>query len=197
MQLAIDSAKLRKRSWFRSAMQPWADIMEQEWTEDAAWWTAVLTREPPSTLNKKKDMKFWMNLSDRIQANISENGRLSFLQFLRTNFAVPLRSQFLDVLPRHQATPILKILTSEHHLRVETGRWVGLPKDEQNCNHCGELEDEQNILFKCFLFDDLQTTLCTLITEMRDLRSFIWETLTNRQPNPMMRHFNCISAASK
>ncbi|OQV19642.1 hypothetical protein BV898_06414 [Hypsibius exemplaris] len=36
MQLAIDSAKLRKRSWFRSAMQPWANIMEQNWAEDAA-----------------------------------------------------------------------------------------------------------------------------------------------------------------
>ncbi|OQV13203.1 hypothetical protein BV898_12527 [Hypsibius exemplaris] len=75
MQLAIDNAKLRKRSWFRSAMQPWADIMEQDWTEDSTCWTAVLTGELPSALNRKKDMKFWMNHSDRIQANISENGR--------------------------------------------------------------------------------------------------------------------------
>ncbi|OWA54527.1 hypothetical protein BV898_18927 [Hypsibius exemplaris] len=150
---------LRKRSWFRSAVQPWGDTMEQEWTEDAAWWTAVLTREPPSALNRKKDIKFWMNFSDRIQANITENGRLSFLQSLRTNFAAPLRSQFLDILPHDQATPILKILTSGHHFRVEAGRWVGLPRDARNYNHCGVLEDERHL-------------------------------------NPMMMHFNCISAAS-
>ncbi|OWA54557.1 hypothetical protein BV898_18957 [Hypsibius exemplaris] len=134
--------------------------MEQDWTEDATWWTAVLTREPPSALNSKKDMKFWIDLSDRIQANISENGRLSFLQSLRTNFAVPQRSQFLNVLPRHQATPISKTLTSGHHFRVETGRLNGLPKEERNCNHCGVLDNEQRVLFECFLFDDLRTTLC-------------------------------------
>ncbi|OQV13644.1 hypothetical protein BV898_12115 [Hypsibius exemplaris] len=101
-------------------MQPWPDVVEQDWTENAAWWTSVLTREPLSALNTKKDMIFWIDLFDQTQTNISENGRLSFLQPLRTKFVVPLRSQFLVVLPHRQATPILRLspldITSEWKL---------------------------------------------------------------------------------
>ncbi|OWA54524.1 hypothetical protein BV898_18924 [Hypsibius exemplaris] len=161
MQLAT----LRKRSWFRSAVQPWVIPWNRNGLKTQLG--GLLTREPPSALNRKKDIKFWMNFSDRIQANITENRRLSFLQSLRTNFAAPLRSQFLDVLSHDQATPILKILTSGHHSRVEAGRWVGLPRDARNCNHCGVLEDERHVLFRVFFcLDDLLTTLCTFITEM-------------------------------
>ncbi|OQV20663.1 hypothetical protein BV898_05247 [Hypsibius exemplaris] len=129
--------------------------MEQDWTEDAAWWTAVLTGEPPSAIKSKKNMNFWIALSDRIQSNTSENGRLSFLRSLRTNFSVPLRSQF-------PSSPPCNTNFKDSHL------WTSLPGENWTLDWTAKGGTELQPLLRAggrtayFLFDDLRTTLAEM-----------------------------------
>ena len=54
------------------------------------------------------------------------------------------------------SVPILKFRTCNHHLPVEVGRWLGIPRLERTCSLCDSpvVADEFHYLFKCPFFNN-------------------------------------------
>ena len=50
--------------------------------------------------------------------------------------------------------PILKLITTNHKLPIETGRWLNIPREDRKCPLCNSntLGDEFHYLFKCKVF---------------------------------------------
>jgi hypothetical protein len=178
----IENSKLRKRSWFKSAMLPWATVIHLDWARDHKWWITTLTRDEPQKFLDLLRQRFWHDVSQRIQVNSLDKGRLSFLSLFKVP-TPPSRAEFLDILPRHQAAVIMKSLSSGHHFRIETGRWNKTDKTLRTCNHCGSIEDENHVLFECFLYYDLREKFFELLgndCSRVDFSVFFWELIRNR-----------------
>ena len=44
---------------------------------------------------------------------------------------------------------IIKFRLGSHHLPIETGRWLRIPRIERLCRFCGVVGDEKHLLFNC------------------------------------------------
>jgi hypothetical protein len=44
---------------------------------------------------------------------------------------------------------------SSHHLKIETGRWSRIVREERLCE-CGEIQDENHIIFDCPKTNDIR-----------------------------------------
>ena len=65
----------------------------------------------------------------------------------KSNFG--LEKYLLRLKPKNRQF-ILKFRTSNMHLPIETGRWIGLPRYDRTCNLCSQkIGDEYHYLFKC------------------------------------------------
>ena len=55
------------------------------------------------------------------------------------------------------ALSMVRFRLGSHNLPIETGRWIRRPRMERLCSACGELGDEEHVLFRCSLVrrDDL------------------------------------------
>ena len=60
----------------------------------------------------------------------------------------------MDV-PEHVRVSATKFRLSAHNLRVETGRWARLPREERLCL-CGEIQDETHVVESCRLLNDIR-----------------------------------------
>lgn len=63
-------------------------------------------------------------------------------------FSPAVEISFLDRLPRHLATAVLRLVCSGHHFRVETNWWKRIPRERRICRLCDVIEDEMNALFE-------------------------------------------------
>ena len=71
---------------------------------------------------------FHLSLVRRVLENAARKCRLSFLVCVRPSLS---RFVFLDCLQNHQASNVIRMLTSGHHMRIETGRMDNTPKEEK------------------------------------------------------------------
>ena len=68
-------------------------------------------------------------------------------------------------MPKRLLKTMAQFRTSSHKLKIETGRYEGLPLAERTCTFCmnGELDDEIHLLLKCKYHDsDRKSFLNTL-----------------------------------
>ena len=51
-----------------------------------------------------------------------------------------------------------------HNLSIETDRWIRRPRPERECGACGELDNEEHVLFRCSSVrrDDLSDDLSAI-----------------------------------
>ena len=77
--------------------------------------------------NKDKHYKFWMYLQI--------NPELSISPFLYRVDPV--------------GKSLIKFRVGSHNLKIETGRWANIPREERLCSSCHVLEDERHIIFDC------------------------------------------------
>ena len=61
----------------------------------------------------------------------------------------PAKGFMLKGLPFHQREAIIRLLTSNHHFPIETGRWDHTPQNERLCEWCEGLSDEEHALYSC------------------------------------------------
>ena len=54
-----------------------------------------------------------------------------------------------------------RLRTGSHRLRIETGRWSRVPRDERLCD-CGQVQDEQHVLLRCPATEHLRLPCRTL-----------------------------------
>ena len=60
--------------------------------------------------------------------------------------------------PRHRAA-FSKFRCGVAPLKIETGRYSGLPVSERKCPFCDSVEDESHVILDCYLYNDLRETL--------------------------------------
>jgi len=60
--------------------------------------------------------------------------------------------------PRHRSA-FCKFRCGVAPIRIETGRYEGLPIQERNCPFCNNVEDEYHVLFHCPVYCDIRETL--------------------------------------
>ena len=68
-----------------------------------------------------------------------------------------------NFIPEHYRLAFTRMRTSSHRLRVETGRWSRLPRDQRLCK-CGKaVGDERHAMTECELTDQLRSTYSSTI----------------------------------
>ena len=50
-------------------------------------------------------------------------------------------------------------------LKVETGRYRGIPREERLCPICNVLEDEDHVIFNCRAYESIRTQFTDLLEE--------------------------------
>ena len=67
---------------------------------------------------------------------------------------------------------------ASHHLKIETGRWSRLPREQRLCQ-CGQVQTEEHVILNCVLLNnarensDLNFTNLRTISEFFEYDSFI------------------------
>ena len=80
----------------------------------------------------------------------------NFYYQIKTNYNP---SVYLDLTTKNPSRKTLvKLRISSHKLRIETGRYDNLPRDERLCNlcNCNRIEDETHFLLDCPSFSSIR-----------------------------------------
>ena len=88
---------------------------------------------------------------------MKEMSRLVYYSQLKTDFA--LENYVTAVKNRKQRGLIAKARMGILPIRIETGRYTGLPRNERVCTNCddGVVEDKPHVLFHCPKYDERRT----------------------------------------
>ena len=88
--------------------------------------------------------------SQNILSNLASNGKLNFLQSLKTEHKI---EPYLKIHNFEHRRAITKIRTSSHRLKIETGRWDKVDQENRICENCllNKIEDESHFLFECHM----------------------------------------------
>jgi len=85
--------------------------------------------------------------------------KLSFSYTFKKNHSL---SAYLDLTGKNPSRKsLVKLRISSHKLRIETGRYDKIPRDERLCSlcNCNKTEDETHFLLDCqIFFDERQKT---------------------------------------
>ena len=73
----------------------------------------------------------------------------------------------IQYMPKRLQRTMSQFRTSSHKLRIETGRYEGLPASERICEFCtsGEVDDEIHLLLKCKYHDDERNKLLNILPQ--------------------------------
>lgn len=82
---------------------------------------------------------------------------LNLYNHIKDNFEY---ESFLDKLPYDLRNYFIRLRVSSHSLRIQSGRYNRIPRNERICVFCNtnDIDDEFHFLFKCPCFNDLRTT---------------------------------------
>ena len=71
------------------------------------------------------------------------------------------REKYLEIRNRYGAPELTKIRGGSNRLRIETGRWSTIPKEERFCEICdsGEVEDETHFMLFCPAYKELRENM--------------------------------------
>ena len=58
-------------------------------------------------------------------------------------------------------------------LRIETGRYKGLPREDRICTLCDVVEDEEHVIFNCRAYNTIREQFATLLEENPTTRDFL------------------------
>ena len=109
----------------------------------------------------------WLRLRDRLYDMYKQNWNTRILESPRARFYRAVKSDFnfqkqLDTITiKSHRIAYVRLLTSSHHLRIETGRWERPPllQELRFCDQCHKIEDEYHFLLECTKFTDLRKEL--------------------------------------
>ena len=102
--------------------------------------------------------EFQNDISNRIQM-ADTTRRTTYLEINPTLSVHPLYNS--DRIPEYCRISFTRMRLSSHYLKIETGRWSRIPREERLCQ-CGELQTEKHVLLECpllqylrLIYDDL------------------------------------------
>lgn len=82
---------------------------------------------------------------------LSAEKRSKFQTYLLINPNLVINDIYIDKansIPEYQRINFSRLRLSSHNLKIETGRWSRIPREERLCN-CGILQTEYHIIFDC------------------------------------------------
>ena len=112
-------------------------------------------------MNNNKDFSNDMKLIKKIKIRLNDissqqiistlttdNGKLTFLAKIKQSHNL---EPYLNINNIEHRKSIAKIRTSSHKLRIETGRWNNIQRDQRICENCvlNKIDDENHFLFEC------------------------------------------------
>ena len=88
--------------------------------------------------------------SQNILSSLASNGKLNFLQSLKTEHKF---EPYLNIHNFQHRRAITKLRTSSHRLAIETGRWAKVDRENRICENCllQKIEDESHFLLECHM----------------------------------------------
>lgn len=100
---------------------------------------------------------------------IVQSQRSKFLTYVSMNPDLTLHRMYADNnVPEFQRTLFTRLRLSAHNLRIETGRWSRLPRENRLCE-CGSVQTEEHVLILCPLTAQLRQLYPTLTFVMPDI----------------------------
>ena len=97
-------------------------------------------------LNSQTDILGRERAQTRQWIRTSSSSRMT--QYLSTNPRLTPPCFYNCDLPEHKRIALTRIRLSSHHLKIETGRWSRIPRDQRLCS-CGEVQTEEHVLCFC------------------------------------------------
>ena len=97
-----------------------------------------------------------------------------------------MRAPYIDVVrERCRREALAQLRTGSHWGAEETGRWLGLPREQRRCPHCkGDIEHTTHIIFHCPLYASVRQRFSDLFdTTHTSLHTFF------QQPAPRLASF--------
>ena len=77
---------------------------------------------------------------------------------------------------------------SNHDLKIETGRYSGIPRGERRCDICDVMEDEAHVIFRCPRYEEIRTKYQRLIDRNDDTKSFLDPNFTDIYETSRLLH---------
>ena len=115
---------------------------------------------------------------------LQHSQKLNFYCKIKTNYSSPA---YLDLTRKNPSRKTLvKLRISSHKLRIETGRYDNIPRDERLCNlcNCNRIEDETHFLLDCPSFSSIREMFFSkLESKIPFLRLHSHETLLSNLMN--------------
>ena len=100
-------------------------------------------------LMRKKYITYWNH-------TLQHSHKLNFYYKIKTNYSP---SVYLDLTRKNRSRKTLvKLRISSHKLRIETGRYDNIPREERLCNlcNCNRINDETHFLLDCPSFSSIR-----------------------------------------
>ena len=100
-------------------------------------------------LTQKKYISYWNH-------TLQHSQKLNFYYKIKTNSSP---SAYLDLTRKNPSRKTLvKLRISSHKLRIETGRYDNIPREERLCNlcNCNRIEDKTHFLLDCPSFSSIR-----------------------------------------
>ena len=183
---AILTAKHRKTAWLRTVLKPFSALIPINWSLETDDVLTFLKNLNAPNVVAQLEKQFRDALLCRVQDNAARCGKLGFMFQV---FPEPKRPSFFACLPQHMGSYLMKLLLSNHHFRIETGRWEDLPSEARICQSCTTIENENHCLFSCPAYhlarEELYLHLASLLPlnpSSNDLFNVFCFVLRARQP---------------
>ena len=115
------------------------------------WETEIL----PGTEELKYFLK--QRLTDQFRQNwhtcIMESAKSLNYRLFKTDFEF---ENYFNILSKKNAILFCRFRTTNHHLPIETGRWINIAREHRTCNlcNCGQLGDEYHFIFECSVLNE-------------------------------------------
>ena len=105
--------------------------------------------------------RFVNDLLDQINVPIgpSRRGRNKLRTFCQFKNSYLVENYCAIILPPCHRSAFSKFRCGVAPIRIETGRFEGLPEERRLCPFCNVIEGESHVLLDCHLYNDLRTVL--------------------------------------
>ena len=119
--------------------------MTNIWIEQLAHDNNNQLKKP--SINKNILKRFHDIFTQHTLANIQNNSKLNFLNSIKDTYSM---ENYLKIKDYQNRKAICKLRTSSH-LKIETGRWTNIARENRICTQCRQntVEDEYHFLFDC------------------------------------------------
>ena len=104
---------------------------------------------------------FKMRLIDNfiVELRIGLESSFSMTLYREINYTFELQSYLLQIHNSKQRQALSKLRLSSHGLLIETGRHIGIERQNRKCTFCNtnDIEDEYHFVLKCPLYNDIRS----------------------------------------